>query len=316
MTQPSLQMGPRQWGLLAMLSILWGASFMAIEVAVGALPPLTVVAIRVSFAAFGLFLFMKVTRVPLPGAGHADRWRVWGALAVMGLLNNIMPFSLIAWGQTQIASSLASILNATMPLFTVFVAHFFIHDERLTMRRFSGVLIGFMGVVSIIGPGSLAGMSGELMGQLSVLAGSLSYAFAVVAGRRFVGLGLQPVQMAFGQVTMAAIMLVPAVLVIDAPYLLPLPEAKVWAALLSLSLLSTALAYLLYFRLIAEAGATSASLVTLTIPVVATTFGVLFLGERLEAGHAAGLVLIGVGLMVLDGRLIRRLRNRLAGRAL
>ncbi len=315
MTQAAPQMGPRQWGLLAMLSVLWGASFMAIEVAVAALPPLTVVAVRVSFAAMGLLCFMKITGVPLPGAGRDNKWQIWGALAVMGLLNNIMPFSLIAWGQTQIASSLASILNATMPLFTVFVAHFFIHDERLTARRFIGVLIGFLGVVSIIGPGSLSGLSGELVGQLSVLAGSLSYAVAVVAGRRFVGLGLKPVQMAFGQVTMAAFMLVPVVVLVDAPQTLPLPGLKVWTALLSLSLLSTALAYLLYFRLIAEAGATSASLVTLTIPVVATTFGVLFLGERLEPSHGFGLMLIGLGLLVLDGRLLRRLRNRLAGKA-
>ncbi|SDD88009.1 DMT family transporter [Kordiimonas lacus] len=309
MTEPIPQMGPRQWGLLAMLSVLWGASFMAIEVAITALPPLTVVAVRVSLAALGLYCFMKLTGVSVPGAGHKNKWQIWGALAVMGLLNNIMPFSLIAWGQTQIASSLASILNATMPLFTVFVAHFFIHDERLTARRFSGVLVGFLGVVSIIGPGSLAGLTGEFMGQISVLAGSLSYAFAVVAGRRFVGLGLKPVQMAFGQVTMAAVMLIPIVFLVDAPQSLPPPEARVWAALLSLSLLSTALAYLLYFRLISEAGATSASLVTLTIPVVATTFGVLFLDESLQLGHGIGLALIGLGLLVLDGRLLRRLRN-------
>ncbi|NVJ71252.1 MAG: DMT family transporter [Alphaproteobacteria bacterium] len=302
-------MGPRQWGLLAMLSVLWGASFMAIEVAITAFPPLTVVTCRVLFASLGLLLFMRATGQQLPGAGRDDKLKVWGALVVMGLLNNIMPFSLIVWGQTQIASSLASILNATMPIFTVFVAHFFISDERLTPQRFMGVFIGFLGVVSIIGLGGIA-KGGALLGQFAILGAALSYAFAVVAGRRFVGLGLKPVQMAFGQVTMAAIMLIPVTLMVDKPYLLPMPGAHVWAALLSLSLLSTALAYLLYFRLIAEAGATSASLVTLTVPVVATTFGILFLGEMLAASHVLGLGLIALGLMVLDGRLIARLKGK------
>lgn len=310
MSPAKTHMSDREWGLLAMLSVLWGASFMAIEIAVESLPPLTVVAIRVLLAALGLFLFMKVTGVLLPGEGRRDKLKVWGALAVMGLLNNIMPFSLIAWGQTQIASSLASILNATMPLFTVFVAHFFTTDEKLTPRRLTGVLIGFLGVVSIIGPGSLAGMTGEFMGQLSVLCGSLSYALAVVVGRRFVSLGLKPIQMAFGQVTMAGLMLLPVVLMIDNPFSLAMPGLEVWGALLSLSLLSTALAYLIYFRLIAEAGATNASLVTLTIPVVAATLGILFLGEQLEAGHLMGLGLIAFGLAVLDGRLFGRLRRK------
>lgn len=309
MTQQTTQMGPRQWGLLAMLSVLWGASFMAIEVAITAFPPLTVVASRVLFASLGLLLFMRATGQPLPGVGRDDKLKVWGALVVMGLLNNIMPFSLIVWGQTQIASSLASILNATMPIFTVFVAHFFISDERLTPQRFMGVFIGFLGVVSIIGLGGIT-KGGALLGQFAILGAALSYAFAVVAGRRFVGLGLKPVQMAFGQVTMAAIMLIPVTLMVDKPYLLPMPGADVWAALLSLSLLSTALAYLLYFRLIAEAGATSASLVTLTIPVVATTFGIGFLDEVLEVSHVLGLGLIALGLMVLDGRLIARLKGK------
>ncbi|NVJ97797.1 MAG: DMT family transporter [Alphaproteobacteria bacterium] len=301
-------MGAREWGMLAMLSVLWGASFLAIEIALTGLPTLTVVAARVSLAAFGLFLFMKVTGVSLPGVAAERPARIWRALALMGLLNNIFPFCLIVWGQTQITSSLASILNATMPLFTVFVAHLLTQDEKLTPSRLGGVLIGFIGVVSIIGPGALMGMTGELMGQLAVLAASLSYAFGVVYGRRFIALGLKPVQMAFGQVFMAAIMLVPVAIIVDQPFSGPLPEAKVWTALLSLSLLSTALAYLIYFRLIADAGATSASLVTLTIPVVATTFGILFLGERFLAAHGFGMALIAIGLIVQDGRLLRRFK--------
>lgn len=306
MTPAMPHMGAREWGLLAILSVLWGASFLAIEIALTGLPTLTVVAARVSLASIGLLIFLKVTGVPLPGVGEARPGRVWGSLMVMGLLNNIMPFSLIVWGQTQITSSLASILNATMPLFTVFVAHFLTRDEKLTASRLGGVGVGFVGVVTIIGPDALMGITGELMGQLSVLAGSMSYAFAVVIGRRFISLGMKPVQMAFGQVTAAAIMLVPVALMVDQPWTLPLPGANVWGALLSLSLLSTSLAYLIYFRLVADAGATSASLVTLTIPVVATGFGVLLLGEQLEIIHGIGLALIAAGLVVQDGRLIKR----------
>lgn len=306
------QMSAQDWSLLAFLALLWGASFTAIQLAVAELPPLTVVFVRVWLASLGLFLFMKIRGIPLPGAGEADGRRKWRGLAVLGLINNVIPFSLIVWSQTQIPSGVASILNATMPLFTVFVAHFFTADEKLTSRRLGGVVIGFFGVASIIGPETLSGFTGTLAGQVAMLGAALSYACGVVIGRRFAVFGMKPVQIAFGQVTMAGILLAPVVFFVDQPLSLPVPSLTAWGALLSLSLASTALAYLIYFRLIAEAGATNASLVTLLVPVVATSLGILFLGESLKASHGVGLMLIALGLMVLDGRLAGLLRRRSA----
>ncbi|TNE60981.1 MAG: DMT family transporter [Alphaproteobacteria bacterium] len=301
-------MTARQWLMLCLLSVMWGASFFAVGLAVDVLPPLTIVGMRAGLAALALLVFLRMRGLSLPGVGTGRAGTIWLVLMLMGLLNNIIPMSLITWGQTQISSSLASILNATTPLFTVFVAHFFIAEERLTLRRLSGVVLGFLGVIVIIGPESVQnGLSGGLMGKLAILGAALSYAMAAVVGRRVVGLGLKPLQTAFGQLTMAAFILVPAALVHDQPWTLPVPPVSVWLALVSLAVVSTALAYLLYFRLIAEAGATNASLVTLMIPVVATSLGIAFLGERLGVAHVAGIALIGLGLMVIDGRVIARL---------
>ncbi len=307
------QMNVQDWSLLAFLALLWGASFTTIQLVVDELPPFTVVCIRVWLASLGLLLFMKVRGIPLPSKDSTDGTPVWQALAVLGLVNNAIPFSLIVWSQTQISSGVASILNATMPLFTVFVAHFFTADEKLTARRLIGVAIGFIGVASIVGPESMAGFTGTLAGHFAMLGAALSYAVGVVVGRRFAVLGLKPVQLAFGQVTTAGLWLLPAVFLVDQPFSLPAPSMTAWAALLSLALVSTALAYLIYFRLIADAGATNASLVTLLVPVVATSLGILFLGESLKVSHGIGLLLIALGLMVLDGRFPRRILRRRTG---
>ncbi len=300
------QMGLKEWSMLALLSVLWGASFFSIEIAVSELPPFTIVNIRVGLAALVLFAYMRVAGVALPFKGRGDKSLVLLAFFLMGLFNNIIPASLIVWGQTHITSSLASILNATMPLFTVFMAHFFVSGERLSLRRLSGVLVGFSGVVFIVGPAALGGMLSGLAGQFAVLGAAFSYSIAVVIGRRFVRLGLTPMQMALGQVSAAALMLLPVTLLVDQPFSLPVPGLSVILALISLATLSTAFAYLLYFRLIAEAGATNASLVTLLIPVVATSLGVGFLGEVFEPTHGIGLLLIALGLMLIDGRIGRR----------
>ncbi|WP_262690104.1 DMT family transporter [Kordiimonas aestuarii] len=306
------QMGVKQWLMLAVLSVVWGASFFSIEIAVTELPPMTIVTVRVGLAALVLLTYMKMTGISLPFTGRAD-WRVvLLALVLMGFFNNIVPSVLIVWGQTHITSSLASILNATMPLFTVFMAHFFTSDEKLTSGRLVGVLVGFTGVVFIVGPYALEGLLSGVAGQAAVLGAAFSYAIAVVIGRRFVRLGLKPVQMAFGQAAAATLMIGPAALMIDQPYLMPAPSWQVVAALISLATISTAFAYLLYFRLIAEAGATNASLVTLMIPVVASTLGVGFLGEVFEPTHGVGLALIGVGLLLIDGRLTKRRKVRAA----
>jgi len=231
----------------------------------------------------------------------------------MGLLNNVVPFCLIVWGQGHIASSLASILNATTPLFTVVVAHFLTEDERLTPGRVAGVAIGFLGVVLMLGPESLAGIGSDLLAQFACLAAALSYAFAGIWGRRFRRIGILPLPTAAGQVVVSTLLLAPITLAVERPWTLAAPGAATWAAIVGLAVLSTAAAYVLYFRLLASAGATNLLLVTFLIPASAILLGTGILGERLAAGHLVGVALIGAGLAAIDGRLAATLR-RLAAR--
>ncbi|HYE00641.1 MAG TPA: DMT family transporter [Alphaproteobacteria bacterium] len=304
-------MGAGQWAMLVALSGLWGGSFFFGKVAVAELPPFTIVLGRVGLAALALLLVLKA-------AGHAlPRGRgVWRAFFAMGLLNNLLPFCLIVWGQTQIASGLAAILNATTPLFAVVLAHVLTPDERLTPARLGGVLCGIAGVAAMVGPAALAeGFGADIAAQLAVLAAALSYALAGLYGRRFRGLGLAPLATAFGQVAATTAMMLPLVLLVDRPWTLPAPGPAALGAVLGLALLCTALAYVLYFRLLATAGATNLMLVTFLIPVSAILLGGLLLGERLAAQHLLGMALIGLGLAAIDGRLPAMLRRRLGRRA-
>ncbi len=292
-------MSLRVWIWLVSLSVLWGGSFFFAKVAVAELRPLTVVFGRVALAAFALNLSLCLT-----GRSLLRRETPWAAFMIMGLLNNMIPFSLIFWGQTQIASGLASILNATTPLFTLVVAHLTTRDERITAAKVTALLTGLVGVVVLLGPDLLVGDQSGLAGQVACLGAALSYAFAGVYGRRFQSLGVAPMQAAAGQVTASAMLILPIMLLVDRPWMLPAsPTASVWAALAGLALLSTALAYVLYFRILAAAGATNLLLVTFLIPVTAILLGTTFLGERLAPRQFAGMALIGIGLAVLDGRL-------------
>lgn len=302
-------MTPNALGLLLILSLLWGGSFFFVAVAVKTLPPLTIVALRVGIAAGALWAFcllqgISVPRVPV----------VWRAFLVMGLVNNAIPFSLIVWGQGQIASGLASILNATTPLFTVVLAGLFLADERMTLAKFAGIVIGFTGTVVMIGPALLMGRDATALAQAAILAAALSYGFATVFGRRFRELGVHPIMTATGQVTLSSLILVPLALAVDHPFTLPLPQPEVWLSILGLALLSTALAYILYFRILALAGATNLALVTFLIPVSAILLGAAFLGERLAPQHFAGMGLIALGLAVIDGRLPRSILDGISKR--
>jgi len=301
-------MTPHEWALLLTLSVLWGGSFFFIGVAVRGLPPFTIVALRVGLAALALWAWMLAS-----GRGMPREARVWRAFLVMGLLNNAIPFSLIVWGQTQIASGLASILNATTPLFTVVVAHALTRDEKMGPSKVAGVGLGLGGVVVLMGPGALDGLGGAVLAQAAVLVASVSYAFAGVFGRRFRSLGVTPAQTAAGQVTGSSLLLVPLALLVDRPWALPAPGAEVWAAVAGLALVSTALAYIVYFRILATAGASNLLLVTFLIPLTASLLGVLVLGEVLEARHGAGMALIGLGLAAMDGRPLAALRRCLGG---
>lgn len=292
----------REWAMLLALALLWGGSFFFNGVAVRELPPFTLVWLRVALAAAALLLALRLLGQPMP----RER-RVWAAFLGMGLLNNVIPFALIVWGQGHIASGLASILNATTPLFTVLVAHWLTPDERLTPLKAAGVAIGFGGAVAMVGPAALGGLGTDVLAQLACLAAALVYAFAGIFGRRFRRMGVAPMATAAGQVSASALLLLPVMLLVDEPWRLEMPGAASWGAVLGVALLSTALAYILYFRILAAAGATNLLLVTFLIPVSAILLGVLVLGEALLPRHLLGMALIGAGLALIDGRLPRRL---------
>lgn len=291
------------WTILIGLALIWGGAFFFISLAVREVPPLTYVWLRLSLAAAALWLFLR-----LRGQLAPLRRKVWVSLLVLALLNNVVPFALFGWGQTQIASGLASILNATTPVWGVIVAHLFTGDERLNPRKLAGVLLGFAGVAVMIGPGIILSLGNNVLAQLACLTAALSYALAGVWARRFKTLGVPPVTVAWGQLTAGALMMLPVALLVDRPWLLQLPSAGAMAAIVALALLCTAFGYVLYFRLIESAGATNALLVTLLVPPVAIALGALFLGEILRLRDLAGLLLIAFGLAAIDGRALRLLR--------
>jgi len=288
----------QDWSLLICLSLLWGGSFFFAKIAVGELPPLTIALLRVALAATALHLVRLLLRIPAPRDPG-----FWRDVLIMGLLNNAIPFSLIFWGQQDIGAGLASILNATTPLFTVLVAHLFTADERAGPAKILGVLAGMAGVAVMIGSDVAAGLGGHLWAELAILAAALSYGFAGVFGRRF--RDRPPLVVASGQLTGSTCLLLLPVLLFDQPWLLGLPSLRTAGAIIALALLSTALAYVIFFRILRRAGSTNLSLVTLLIPVSALLLGVLFLDELIEPHHLVGMGLIGSGLVVLDGRLWR-----------
>jgi len=290
-------MSPLEWTMLVALSVLWGGSFFFNGLAVRELPTLTIIVGRFGLGALTLLMILRVMGQRLP----SDR-RIWKMFFAIGLLNNVVPGCLIVWGQSHVASGVASILNGTTPLFTVVVAHFLTADEKMTGGRLLGVALGFAGVVVMIGGDALGGIDLDLLAPLAILGAAVSYSFAGVFGRRFKALGVTPMATAAGQVTASSLILIPMMLVIDRPWTLPTPSLTALAALAGLAVLSTAVAYTLYFRILATAGATNLLLVTFLIPVSAIVLGIAFLNEVLLAKHVAGMALIGAGLAAIDGR--------------
>ena len=293
------QMTRSTWGLLILLSVLWGGSFFFIAVAVKGLPVFTIVWMRVTLAAVVLWGVVWVTGVQI----------VWSRAAVltclgMGVLNNAVPFSLIAYGQVSIPSGLASILNATTPLFTVVAAHVLTSDDKLTLAKMLGVGLGLAGVAVLIGP-DVFGTASPVLAQLAVLCGALSYGLGGVWARRFKGLGLPALAIAAGQLTASSLIMLPIVWIIDQPLRFPAPGIAPVVAVIGLAVISTALAYVLFFRILDLAGPTNLSLVTLLIPVSAALLGWAFLSEALGWGELAGAGLIGLGLAAMDGRALR-----------
>lgn len=298
-------MNRSDWAILLVLAGIWGGAFLFIGLAVRHVPPLTYVWLRLSIAAAAMWIYVKAraVRVGLPRS-------VWGAILLLAVLNNALPFALFGWGQTHIASGLASILNATTPIWGVVVAHFFTHDERMSPRKIAGVLLGFVGVATMIGPSLLSNLGSSAFAQLACVTASLSYALAAVWARRFKRMGISPLSVTTGQLTAGALIMFPISMIVDQPWTRAFPPIGAWAAITALALFCTALGYVLYFRLIDHAGATNALLVTLLVPPVAILLGSLFLGEQLAPQDFFGLGLIALGLAAIDGRLIRAFGSR------
>lgn len=301
-------MGRTEWIMLVALSILWGGSFFFVGVAVNDVPPLTIVLIRVILSALALHVILKVMGQSFP----TDK-SLLTAFLIMGLLNNAIPFSLIAYGQSHIASGLASILNATTPIFTVIVAHFFTTDEKLTTRKMIGVLVGFFGVAIMIGIDALQALGIHVFAQIAILLATTSYAFAGIYGKRFQSMGVKPLTVATGQVTMTSVVMLPLVFIVDQPWQLPMPTFNSILALIALAFLSTVLAYILFFEILARAGATNLLLVTFLIPPSAILLGVLILNETVQFNQMLGLSFIVISLLTIDGRIIGRIRNKMSG---
>ena len=298
-------MNRADWGVLVTLAVIWGAAFLFIGVAVKHVQPLTYVWLRLTIAAAGMWVVLR-----WKGRGLGLPREAWRSILLLALLNNALPFSLFGWGQTHIASGLASILNATTPIWGVVVAHFFTSDERMTPRKIAGVLLGVGGVALMIGPTLLSNLGNSALAQLACVAAALSYALAAVWARRFRKQGLSPMSVTTGQLSAGAIMMLPLMLVVDQPWTQPMPPLEAWGSIVALALVCSAFGYVLYFRLIDSSGATNALLVTLLVPPVAILLGATFLGEVLAPQDFLGLGLIALGLAAIDGRALSLLSRR------
>ncbi len=296
-------MSARSWALILLLGAIWGASFFFARIAIAEMPPLTLVFYRVAIAAMALHVYLAATGISCrPITDRA------GQFLILATLNNVIPFSLIFIGQTALGAGLAAVLNATTPFWTIIIANMLTDDERISWNKIAGIAAGVGGTAIMIGPGLLADLGGPAWAKFAILGATVSYAFAVIYAKRFKDVA--PAATAAGQLTASCVIMLPLVLVVDGTASLFSASLPVWSAVMALALVSTALAYILYFTLISTVGATNASLVTLVVPVSAILLGALFLAERLELYELAGMALIGLGLVVTDGRLFKRRKEK------
>ncbi|MFZ1476223.1 MAG: DMT family transporter [Sphingorhabdus sp.] len=303
MTSPKLD--ATGWGLIAILSILWGGAFFLIEVGLRSYSPNILVFMRLALAVPPMWIVMRLMGERLPTDPKS-----WALLMVVGALNCALPFILFFWGQQYLDSGYASILNATTPIWGVVVAHFMTHDEKATPARIVGVLVGMAGIIVMVGPDAMKGLSNNLLAQIACIISTLFYSFAAIYGRRLSQTQMTPMVVATGQTAMAALFMLPVVLLFDQPWAMAMPRLDSTLAGVTLALLSTALAYILYFRLIDRAGASNAQLVAFLMPILAVILGIAFLGESLSGGQIAGAGLIAIGLAILDGRLVARFQKK------
>ncbi len=291
-----VHMSGTQWMLLLVLSVLWGGSFFFVGIAVKELPPFTIVLARVSLAAAFLLPFVYAMGLHLPGNLAA-----WAPFIVMSVLNNVLPFSLITMGQATVASGLASVLNATTPLFMLVMAHLFT-EEKLKANKLAGVLLGIVGVAILMGADAASLGVASVGGLVLCLTGSISYGFAGLWGHRL--RDAHPLVAATCQLISSTMILGILATITDRPWTLPMPSTKTMLALIGLALLATSLAYIIFYRILSVSGPTNAMLVTLLVPATGIGLGVGVLGETLHVHQWIGALVIASALLIIDGRLI------------
>jgi drug/metabolite transporter (DMT)-like permease len=289
----------KTWAMLIALSVIWGASFFFARIAVQEIPPLMLALLRVAIAALALNLYLMMR-----GEWQAFLHYPKLPFLLLGLLNNAIPFSLLFIGQTQLGAGLAAILNALVPFWTVIAANRLTADEKISAPKLAGIGLGILGAATIIGSGAASGLGAPLWAELAVVVAGISYAFASIYSKTFKG--VPPAAIATGQMTASTLIMLPVAFLVHGSGSLGSISGGVWASVLALALVSTAFAYILFFRIVAAAGATFVSLVTLLVPVSAVMLGAAFLGERLSPTDFLGMCMIGMGLVTVDGRLFRK----------
>jgi len=291
--RPSLS--ATDWLLIIILAMLWGGTFFFAKVALTEIPPLTLTFARVVIAAMLLTVVVRVTGLALP-QGRS----LWSGLFIMALFNNVVPFSLIFWGQSYITVGLASILIATTPLFGAVMAHYVTHDERLNLPRAIGLAIGFFGVVVMIGPDLLRDLGTQVAAQLAVLSGAVFFAGSIIYGRRF--RHEPPTAIACGQLIAASVLLFLPSMIVERPWSLAAPGTEPILAVFGLGLLPTGIGFMIFLRVLARAGATNLMVVNFLNPVSAILLGGLILDEHLTRQQMVGMAAIAIGLAAIDGR--------------
>ncbi|MDE2446480.1 MAG: DMT family transporter [Alphaproteobacteria bacterium] len=300
MTQQQSGMNPTEWGLLLLLSAIWGGSFYFFAILIKELPVFTIVFLRVFLATLALWVVVLLSGLKAP-----DSLSKWKDYFIMCLLNNVVPFSLIVWGESRVAPGLGAVLNATTPFFTVLVAHAFTTNERLSWNRLTGALVGLFGVAAMMGLDAVKTMGSDIYYQLAFVLASVCYGLSSVWARRFSA--TPPLVNAASQTAASSLMLLPLMLIFDHPWALPMPSNLAIFSQLGLSLLCTAVAYILFFTIVKRAGSTNISLVTFLVPISAIILGAALLNEQIGINHILGMLVIGVGLALIDGRIPAKL---------
>lgn len=303
--RPDLVMGPTQWGQLLLLTAIWSSSYLFAQLAMDEVPVILIVFGRVSLAAVALWLVIAARGIRLPREP-----RLYVRLCVLGLCNNVLPFTLVFTAQETIPTGLVAVMVAATPLIGVLLAHWMTTDERLSVARFVGASFGLAGVAVMIGPGALKGLGGGILAEVLVMLGTLCFAFSPLYARRLYG--TEPMVVAAGQLTAATLILAPVVALVAPPWGLPVPSWGSLASLAMLGLVCTAIAYVLYFSLLARAGATNVVLVTILSPPGAVALGATILGEAMSIAQMAGFTLVALGVAVIDGRPLAWIRRRAA----